>query len=131
MSVPPANSRRLRKTFTIDYPTHFIAHFLDDTLVSSPTLTTQCDDSVRLRGLTDRYEVLKMFDHVHQRLEQNIQENGRRAMDLLLLASTRDDWAMGRAAIRKLNQRHSTSYLKNLVVTRASSTSFDQFGDKH
>jgi hypothetical protein len=112
--LPPSDSSvREVKAFRLDHETLIITHFLDYASVSSPILTTQYDDSVKLLGLADHVQAQKLIIHVKQRLEHNI-EDGHRAADLFLLASRRDDWAMGRAAIRKLDKNHVEELKKKL-----------------
>jgi len=102
--LPPSDSAdRKPHVVKLDYESTIIVHFLDCASVSSPILSTEFDDSVKLLGLADQLQAEKLVNLVKQHLGQKIKD-GHRAADLLLSASTRDDWALGRAAIRKLNQ---------------------------
>jgi hypothetical protein len=85
----------------LDYQATIIVHFLDAVSVSDPALFTSFDETVSLLALAEKFQAQNLIPYTIRYL-QNSAEANNRADDLLLLASARDDWAMGRSALAQL-----------------------------
>jgi hypothetical protein len=68
--------------------------------VSTPILTTDYDETLKLLAVADHFHSHKLLPHIKERLYTF---TNLFAVDLMALASTRDDWEMGQRIIRKLD----------------------------
>jgi len=95
----------------LDYPARIITTFLDTAPMSYfKFTTTSFDDAVSLLALAEKFEAQKLIARVIQYLPT---ATGERVADLLLLASARDDWAMGRTALAQFH-----GYRVKLIASR-------------
>jgi hypothetical protein len=68
--------------------------------VSTPILTTDYDETLKLIAVADHFRSHKLLPHIKERLYSF---PDRFSVDLMALASTRDDWEMGQRVMRKLD----------------------------
>jgi hypothetical protein len=90
------------KMISLNHSTTSIVNFLDFASVSSPTLTTTFDETIGLLALVEDIRAHKLLPQVKMHLYMVMSHEGR-AADMLLLASKKDDWTMGRKALRNLS----------------------------
>jgi hypothetical protein len=82
---------------------------LDIASVSTPILTTSYEETLQLLAVADHFHSHKLLPHIKERLYTF---TDRYAVNLMALASTRDDWEMGQRIIRKLD----TSRVKEILA---------------
>jgi len=89
------------KTILLPHAAATIVRFLDIASVSSPTFSASYDATVDLLELVDHLQAHKLVPRVKDHLYK-VMSLERRAADLLLLGSAKNDWPMGRRAIQSL-----------------------------
>jgi hypothetical protein len=78
-------------TVHLDHSAASIEKFLDIASVSTPILITDYDETLKLLAVADHFRSHKLLPHIKERLYSF---TDRFAVDLMALASTRDDWEM-------------------------------------
>jgi hypothetical protein len=73
---------------------------MDIASVSTPILTTSYEETLQLLAVADYFHSHKPLPHIKERLYSF---TDRYAVNVMALASTRDDWEMGQRIIRKLD----------------------------
>jgi len=102
LSTGGATPRKIR----LEFPATTVVNFLDIASVSTPTLTTDYDGTVKLLELADRLRAYKLISHLKALLYVHVES---RPLDMLVLASDRNDLKMGQKAIAKLDSNHVKS----------------------
>ena len=87
------------RTILLPHSATTIVRFLDIASVSSRTFSTAYDETVELLELVNHLQAYMLAPSVVDHLFHTV-SGERRAADLLLLASSKDDWAMGQVAIQ-------------------------------
>jgi hypothetical protein len=90
------------KTILLSHSATTIVRFLDIASVSSPTFSTGYDETVELLDFVDYLKPHALVPRVKTHLYQ-VMSRECRAADLLLVASSKDDWKMGQIAIQNLS----------------------------
>ena len=102
LSTGGATPRKIR----LEFPATTVVNFLDIASVSTPTVTTDYDGTVKLLKLADRLRAYKLISHLKALLYVHVES---RPLDMLVLASDRNDLEMGQKAIAKLDSNHVKS----------------------
>ena len=85
----------------LEYSTDSVEKFLDIASVTRPILTTSYEETLQLLAVADHFLSDKLLPCIKERLYTFTDQY---AAKLLALASTRNDWEMGRRIIQKLDR---------------------------
>jgi len=117
------------QTILLPHAAATIVRFLDIASVSSPTFSATYDATVDLLELVDHLQAHKLVPRVKDHLYK-VMSLERRAADLLLLGSAKNDWPMGRRAIQSPPRLRLRAFNIETKSLKGSSNDSDLNGDE-